>query len=161
MGVDCIIEDGRWADLGLETLAGAACGAVLAYCGLDPDAAEIGLLGCDDARIAGLNGDFRGKAVATNVLSWPGEERGADRPGGLPHPPADSELGDIAIAYDTCRREAEAAGLVIAAHVTHLLVHATLHLLGYDHIDDKDAALMEGIEIEILGKLGISDPYEG
>ncbi len=77
-------------------------------------------------------------------------------PGGEP-----LELGDIAIAFETCAREAAEQGKDFDAHVTHLLVHGTLHLLGYDHIDDKDAGLMEGLEVEILGNLGgISNPYE-
>jgi len=157
MSVDLIIEDERWAALGLEALAERACGAALERLGIA--GAEISLLACDDARIAGLNGEFREKPQPTNVLSWPSEERGADAPGGDPLPPEDLELGDIAIAYDTCAREAAEAGKDMEAHVTHLLVHGTLHLLGYDHIDDKDAALMEGLEVEILGKLGIADPY--
>ena len=71
----------------------------------------------------------------------------------------DAELGDIAIAYDTCAREAMEAGKDLRDHTLHLLVHGTLHLLGFDHIRDGDAALMEGLETEILGKLGIADPY--
>jgi probable rRNA maturation factor len=71
----------------------------------------------------------------------------------------DPELGDIAIAYETCLREADAAGRAMADHTTHLLVHGTLHLLGYDHERGGDATLMEQIEVEILGKLGIADPY--
>ncbi len=70
-----------------------------------------------------------------------------------------TELGDIAIAWDTCAREAQAQGKPIAAHVTHLIVHATLHLLGYDHIEDEDAALMEGHEVRILASMGLPDPY--
>ncbi|GKY88914.1 rRNA maturation RNase YbeY [Sinisalibacter aestuarii] len=157
MSVDLIIEDERWAGLDLEALAGRACGAALEHLGIA--GAEISLLACDDARIAVLNGDFRDKPMATNVLSWPSEERGAEEPGGDPLPPGDMELGDIAIAWETCAREAAAAGKEMETHVSHLLVHGTLHLLGYDHIDDKDAALMEGLEVEILGKLGIADPY--
>ncbi|GGD38165.1 rRNA maturation RNase YbeY [Sinisalibacter lacisalsi] len=159
MIVDLIIEDARWEALDLATLAERACGAVLANRGMA--GASISLLACDDARISALNADFRGKAAATNVLSWPSEERGAEVPGERPRAPADPELGDIAIAFETCAREAEEAGRELAHHVTHLLVHGTLHLLGYDHIDDEDAALMERIEVEILGKFGISDPYEG
>ncbi|MCB1338016.1 MAG: rRNA maturation RNase YbeY [Maritimibacter sp.] len=158
MTVDLLIEDDRWQAAGLDALAERACGAALARLGVV--GAEISLLACDDARIAVLNAEFRGKPAATNVLSWPSEDRAADEPGGDPVPPEDLELGDIAIAWETCAREAEAAGRPFADHVTHLLVHGTLHLLGYDHIDDKDAALMEGLEVEILGKLGIADPYE-
>lgn len=157
MRVDLIIEDDRWKAVGLEELAARACGTTLERFGID--GAEISLLACDDARIAQLNAEFRGKPQPTNVLSWPSEERGAAEPGGDPHPPRDLELGDIAIAYETCAREATAAGKTLADHVSHLLVHGTLHLLGYDHIDDKDAALMEALEVEILGKLGLADPY--
>ena len=157
MTVDLLIEDDRWQAAGLDALAERACGAALARLGVV--GAEISLLACDDARIAVLNAEFRGKPAATNVLSWPSEDRAADEPGGDPVPPEDLELGDIAIAWETCAREAEAAGRPFADHVTHLLVHGTLHLLGYDHIDDKDAGLMEALEVEILGKLGIADPY--
>ena len=77
----------------------------------------------------------------------------------MPAPGPESELGDIAIAYETCAREAAEQSKPMAAHVTHLLVHGTLHLLGFDHENSPDAALMEGLEVEILGKLGLSDPY--
>lgn len=157
-GIDLIIEDSRWQALGLEALAERACGTALAHLGVS--GAEISLLACNDARIAELNAEFRGKPQPTNVLSWPSQERGAAEPGGVPLPPEDRELGDIAIAYETCEREAQAGGKEIESHVIHLLVHGTLHLLGYDHIDNKDAALMERLEVEILGKLGIADPYE-
>ena len=69
------------------------------------------------------------------------------------------ELGDIALSFDTCRAEADAAGKPISTHTTHLIVHGVLHLLGYDHETDVDAALMEGIEVKILGKMGYDDPY--
>jgi probable rRNA maturation factor len=69
------------------------------------------------------------------------------------------ELGDIAIAYETCEREAAAQGKPMADHVTHLLVHGLLHCLGYDHVDDEDAAVMEATEVRILASLGLSDPY--
>jgi len=155
--VDLVIEDERWAGAGLDALAERACGAALAHLGVA--GAEVSLLACDDARIAALNEAYRGKPAPTNVLSWPSEERGAEVPGGDPLPPQDLELGDIAISYETCAGEAQAAGRTFADHLSHLLVHGTLHLLGYDHIDDKDAVLMEGLEVEILGKMGIADPY--
>ncbi len=159
MIVDVVIEDSRWEASDIATLAERAASAVLSHLAID--GAEIALLACDDARIAELNAEFREKPTPTNVLSWPSEERSADEPGGTPYPPEDLELGDIAIAYETCAREAEAQGKEFVNHVCHLLVHGTLHLLGYDHIDEKDAGLMEGLEVEILGKLGIADPYEG
>jgi probable rRNA maturation factor len=162
MTVDVMIEDARWRAAGLEALAETAAHATLTHLGLDPEAFEICVLACNDSRIAALNADFRGKPQATNVLSWPSEDRAADRPGLSPARPApggDPELGDIAIAYDTCAAEASAAAKPFAAHVSHLIVHGVLHLLGYDHIDDKDGDLMEGIETAILGKMGLPDPY--
>ena len=161
MTVDCLIEDPRWDALDLEALADAASDAALEELGLEPSVWEISLMGCDDARIAVLNADFRGKPQPTNVLSWPSEERGAAVAGEMPvsPDPADPELGDIAIAFETCEAEARAAGKPIGEHVTHLIVHATLHLLGFDHDRDADAALMEGLETQILGKMGLDDPY--
>ena len=160
MQLDILIEDTRWA--GLDPLAARAVGAALEGVGLAPSAFEVSLLACDDTRIAALNEDFRQKGTPTNVLSWPSEERGAATDGEMPVPPQlpqDAELGDIAISYDTCAREAAEAGRSFDHHVTHLIVHGTLHLLGFDHIRDLDAALMEGLEVEILGKLDIANPY--
>tara|TARA_R100001039_G_C1843248_1_gene103868 strand:+ start:1624 stop:2112 length:489 start_codon:yes stop_codon:yes gene_type:complete len=159
---DVVIEDDRWEAAGLEDLAEHAARATLEHLALNPEDWEISLLGCDDARIAVLNEDFRDKPQPTNVLSWPSEERGAEMPGAVPEPPLpgyDPELGDIAIAWDTCAREAAEGDKPLADHVTHLIVHAVLHLLGYDHVRDQDATLMETTEVEILGKLGVSDPY--
>lgn len=160
--IEILIEDARWTDAGLAALAETACNAALAELSLDGDY-EISLLACDDARVAELNTEFRGKPSPTNVLSWPSEDRAAQIPGMIPQlpdgAPHELELGDIALAYDTCAREAEAANKPLKDHVTHLLVHGTLHLLGFDHINDPDAALMEGLETRILAKLGIEDPY--
>lgn len=166
MLTDTIIEDTRWSAVDFEVLSETAAQAVMAHLGMAAETFEIAVLACDDARIAELNADFRDKDKATNVLSWPSEERGVDVDGDVPALPEQSfpgvpeELGDIAISYDTCAREAEAAGKPMAAHVTHLMVHGTLHLLGYDHVRDKDATLMEGLEATILGKMGLADPYE-
>ncbi len=160
MTVDCMVEDPRWA--AIEDLAQCATDATLARLGLEPSLFEISVLACNDARIAVLNEDFRGKPRPTNVLSWPSQERGAVIDGEMPMMPQvgpDNELGDIAIAYDTCAREAAEAGKTIGDHAIHLLIHGTLHLLGFDHERDRDATLMEGLETEILGKLGIADPY--
>lgn len=163
--VDCIIEDDRWVGIDLATIADRSARAALGHLGLPTAGFALCIMGCNDARIAELNADFRGKPQPTNVLSWPSEERAADEPGGepdLPEPgtPDDpEELGDIAIAYETCQREAEEAGKPLHDHVTHLVVHGVLHLLGYDHIDDADAERMEACEIAILESLGIDDPY--
>lgn len=164
--VDTLIEDARWRDLGLEDLAGRAAHAVMADQNLPVAGFQLSLLGCNDSRIADLNADFRGKPQPTNVLSWPSEERGAEEDGGVPVRPVPGnadmpeELGDIAIAWEICKREADEAGKPLEDHVTHLVVHGMLHLLGYDHIRDADAALMEAAEVRILAKLGLTDPYE-
>lgn len=168
--VDLIVEDERWNDIGLAERAETAARAALADLGLDTGTFEISLLACDDARIAALNADFRGKPAPTNVLSWPAEDRAARTDGDHPHLPAaesDAEvdgkmpeaLGDIAIAFETCAREAQDQGKTMEDHVTHLLVHGVLHLFGYDHIRPGDAGLMEATEIRILAGLGIADPY--
>lgn len=163
--VDIVIEDDRWAGFGLVAASERAARAVAAHLGYDPALFLAVVMGCDDARIAGLNGEFRDKAKPTNVLSWPAEERGSEfagEPPELPDPgtPDDpAALGDIAIAWETCLREAAEQGKTFDAHVTHLLIHGMLHLLGYDHIDDDDAELMEQTERQILAGLGIADPY--
>lgn len=161
MLTDILIEDRRWRALDLDALAGRAARATLAHSGLSSEAFEISILACNDARIAALNEDFRGKPQPTNVLSWPGAERGAARAGDAPArpDPSDPELGDIAIAYDICAAEAQAGGKTLADHTAHLIVHAVLHLLGYDHVRDADAELMEAAEVAILGSLGVTDPY--
>jgi probable rRNA maturation factor len=161
--VETVIEDTRWQAFGLAPLAEAAARATLGGLDMTPDHYAIVLMGCDDARIATLNADFRGKPQPTNVLSWPSAERrvgGGDIPD-LPDGNRDApeELGDIAIAWETCAQEAADQGKTMAAHVTHLVIHGILHLVGFDHIDDADAALMEATETRILASLGVADPY--
>ncbi len=163
--VDIVIEDARWEAVELSVLAERAGRAALAELGLDPEGFEIGLMGCDDGRIMALNHEFRGLEKPTNVLSWPSQERAAEYPGEEPRrpllgtPEEPESLGDIAIAWETCVAEAAAQNKPMADHVAHLIVHGVLHLLGYDHVAEEDAALMEGHEVRILATLGISDPY--
>ncbi|HEY0213565.1 MAG TPA: rRNA maturation RNase YbeY [Paenirhodobacter sp.] len=164
--VEIIIEDQRWNGIDLPALAERAAQAVFDDQGLDPALFGVSLMGCDDARITVLNGEFRDKAKPTNVLSWPSADLAADHDGGRPDAPEPflpderESVGDIAIAYETCLREAGEQQKPFADHVTHLLVHGILHLLGYDHIREADARLMEGTEIRVLDRMGISDPYE-
>jgi probable rRNA maturation factor len=101
----------------------------------------------DDETVRRLNTEHRGRNKPTNVLSYPSDERGF--------------LGDIVLARQTVWREARAQGKRPADHVSHLVVHGTLHLLGYDHENgEADAERMEGLERRILKRLGIADPYE-
>ena len=157
--VDLVIEDDRWAAIDMETLAEKAAVAALRVAGVPADY-EICVMGCSDARIAELNAEFREKPTATNVLSWPAFELAPDAEGGQPTSPPDAEsLGDIAIAYETCEREAAEKGITMQAHVTHLIIHGCLHLLGYDHETDKDATLMEDLEVKALASMGLNNPY--
>lgn len=163
--VDCVMEDGRWAVFGLEPLASRAVVATLTALELPLVGYTVCVMGCDDARIATLNAQFRGKPAVTNVLSWPAEDLAADAEGDQPYLPGIGDpqdpltLGDIALAYETCAREAAGAGKPMADHVTHLVIHGLLHCLGYDHVSDGDAARMEGAEVRILASLGLPDPY--
>lgn len=152
--------DARWKAIGLKPLAKAAAKATLRALGLNGRGHQISILACDDARIAGLNAQFRARLGPTNVLSWPAANLGAVTDGAEPEPPGpQTALGDVAIAWETCAREAAEQGKSIEDHVTHLIVHGTLHLVGYDHVRDRDAALMEGLEVRILASLGLADPY--
>lgn len=153
--VDPVIEDARWTEAGLGPLAERAARAALLAAGLDPDRHELSLLGCDDARIAGLNAEFRGKPAPTNILSWPA----FDGPAPAPEQDEPVFLGDLAIAYETCAAEAAAAGIPLGDHATHLVVHGVLHLLGYDHEMEDEADAMEAFETKILASMGLRNPY--
>jgi len=156
--VEINLEEPRWASLGLKPLARRAVKAVAAELGLGKHG--ISLLGCDDARISVLNGQFRGKPAPTNVLSWPAADLTPEADGDAPLlPKAKEALGDVAIAWETCEKEAAEQGKSLQDHVTHLIVHATLHLIGYDHQRRRDAARMEALETKVLASLGVSDPY--
>ena len=165
MEIDILIEGGGWTADTLEALVEQAAAAALRELGLAPERFALSVLACDDARIATLNAEFRGKALPTNVLSWPSEERAADGPGDMPDLPEPDpsgppeELGDIALSFETCAREAAEAGKPLDDHIAHLLVHGLLHLLGFDHETDPDADLMESLETRVLARLGVPDPY--
>ncbi len=115
---------------------------------------ELSLVFADDATIREINAEWRNKDSATNVLSFPAFPV---TPGAMPGP----MLGDIVIAYETVAREAETLEKDFDDHLTHLLVHGFLHLLGYDHIENEEAEVMEGLETRILATLDLSDPYQG
>jgi probable rRNA maturation factor len=141
-GITLVVEDGGWRrHRGLQTQLLRAAEAARRAAKLKGD---FTLLLADDSKLASLNHDFRGKNKVTNVLSFPG---------------SDGYAGDIAIAYGVTAREAKAADKKLADHASHLVVHGVLHLAGYDHERPKDAGVMEPLEVKILARLGIADPY--
>ncbi len=116
------------------------------------DGCELSLLFTDDAAVREINRRWREQDKPTNVLSFPAFPVA---PGGMPGP----MLGDILLAQETVSREAVSMDIPFDNHLTHLLVHGFLHLLGYDHIDEREARTMEGLETRILAALDLSDPY--
>ena len=144
------MEAGDWPG-GLEPVAERAVRAAVAGAGATlAGPAEISVLFTDDAHQQVLNRDWRGVDRPTNVLSFPQLE---------PFAPIAGIVGDITLARETLTREAAELGKSFSEHFTHLVVHGTLHLLGYDHIDETEALHMERLETQILAELGIADPY--
>lgn len=143
------------AEAVIQRAIGLAAEIVDAKRNIGMDQAEIAVMLTDDAGIRTLNNNWRGIDGPTNVLSFPAlppaGPRLADDPPRM--------LGDIAIAYQTTRREADDEQKPFDHHLSHLAVHGFLHLLGYDHVTDDGAAVMEALEQEILAQLGIPDPY--
>jgi probable rRNA maturation factor len=147
---DCWLNEPDSEAVILRAIAAAAPAV-----GADAGGAELALLLTDDAGIRSLNRDFRGIDKPTNVLSFPVAQAATARAAD----DAPRMLGDIAIAYETVRREAGEADKPFAHHLSHLAVHGFLHLIGYDHETDDDAEAMEALETDILAQLGIPDPY--
>jgi probable rRNA maturation factor len=147
--IEVEIEDDAWRDAvpAAEPLAVQAAKSTLSNAAGVPDGAGVVILLADDETVRDLNSRFRGQDKPTNVLSFPAP------------PNAEGHLGDIALAFGVCAREAEAQGKAIGDHLQHLVAHGALHLLGYDHTDDADAEQMEGLERVILAGLGVADPY--
>lgn len=157
MQLDIDIEDwpsGQWEALAAHAAAAVGEGEPL----LANPRLAVSLLFTSDAEVHTLNREWRARDKPTNVLSFPMLERQeleALAPEGPPE-----MLGDIALANETCAREAAEKGITLEAHVTHLIVHGLLHLAGHDHVDsDEQAEAMEALETAILAKLGIADPY--
>jgi len=145
LSVDVVIEDDRWnAIANVEKLVSETAEAVAPHLPARDRMTAAVLLTSDD-HIASLNEQFRGKKGPTNVLSFPSG--------------SGDGLGDIALAFETVRREAEEQEVAIADHVRHLVVHGLLHLCGYDHDTSEAAESMENLEIRILSTLGVANPY--
>lgn len=148
-----VIDTDGWPDDAVATVQRAARAALAGFG--DADAmGEISVALMDDASIRALNRDYRDKDAATNVLSFPLDGDEALLPPGETAP-----LGDIAVALETVQREAVTEEKAFSDHLSHMIVHGTLHLLGYDHELDDEAEEMEALEREVLATIGIADPY--
>ena len=166
MTLDIALDaDGDWdSSTGWSDLARAAATAAIAesafpQLGSGPRSVELSVRLTSDAEVHALNSEWRGKDKPTNVLSFPMAEPedldGSDDAG------PELMLGDVILARGVCVAEAADKGISLENHAAHLMVHGTLHLLGYDHMDDDSAADMEARETRALARLGIADPYEG
>lgn len=145
--IDVEIEDDAWS-AALPKAEMFARGAGLAA--LDAEGAGdegVTILLADNEAVRELNARFRGKDAPTNVLSFPAPKN------------PERHLGDIALAYGVCAREASEQGKPLEHHLMHLVVHGVLHLLGYDHMGDDEAEAMESLERSVLAGLGVPDPY--
>jgi probable rRNA maturation factor len=143
--IDVEVEDPAWLEAlpNAGELARKAGEAALE--GRDPDG--VAILLADDETVRDLNARFRGKDAATNVLSFPAAAN------------AEKHLGDIVLAFGVCALEAREQARPLADHMSHLVIHGVLHLLGYDHADDDQAEQMEAVERDLLAGLGVADPY--
>ena len=149
--MDLRVESKDWEAIPeLEALCQRALDAGCAGQAPSENSAEdshVDVLLADDATLEALNTQWRGKPKPTDVLSFPAEAC----PGNF--------LGDIAIAHGVAARDAKTSGKTLTSHLSHLLIHGLLHLMGHDHIEDEDALIMENLERSALASIGIDDPY--
>jgi probable rRNA maturation factor len=154
MNLSIAVEDAGWDEIpALEELTHKTVEAALAGARVDGAKLDIAILFTGDEIMAALNAEWRGKPSATNVLSFPAEDFSVPEDEARP-------LGDIVLASGVVAREAAEQGKTLPHHATHLIVHGLLHLLGYDHESDDEAARMEGLETDILKGLEVPGPYD-
>ena len=147
-----------WATLARSAAVAAIAESAFPQLGSGPRSVELSVRLTSDAEVHALNAEWRGKDKPTNVLSFPMAEPD-DLTAAEPGP--ELMLGDVILARGVCVSEAADKGISLESHAAHLMVHGTLHLLGYDHMDDDSAADMESREVRALARLGIADPYVG
>ena len=145
----------RWATLALAAAEAAIAESAFPQLASGPRPVEISVLLTSDAQVRELNAKWRGKDRPTNVLSFPLSDAGELEAGDGP----ELMLGDLVLARGVCAAEADEKQVALEDHAAHLMVHGTLHLLGYDHRNDDTAADMESREVRALARLGIADPY--
>ncbi len=145
--VEVEVEADAWLQALPDCESVARAAANLALAERAEGGSSVTILLTDDAEVRQLNKDFRRQDKPTNVLSFPAADT------------AIGHLGDLALAFETCAREADEQGKPLANHLAHLVIHGVLHLSGWDHEADADAEAMEGLERELLARLGVPDPY--
>jgi probable rRNA maturation factor len=151
LAAEVVRHGGAWDEAAINdaTIELAAHAAFAVAIPEKPAHYELAVVLTDDAEMRELNREWRGKDAATNVLSFPtGEVVGEP-----------VLLGDVVIAYETAQRGTNESGISLSDHVSHLVVHGVLHLLGLDHTEDETAERMEDLERRALASLGIADPY--
>ena len=147
----------RWVALVREAAEAAIAESAFPQLTTGSRPVELSIRLTSDSEMQALNSTWRGKDQPTNVLSFPQMEPGAL--GDMAADGPDLMLGDVVLAHGTCAREAEEKAIPFKDHAAHLVVHGTLHLLGYDHGDDEQAETMERREARALARIGIADPY--
>jgi probable rRNA maturation factor len=152
-------DSSNWADLARKAATSAIAESAFPQLGSGQRSVELGVRLTSDAEVRALNAEWRGKDKPTNVLSFPMAE--ADELNDATPDGPELMLGDIVLARGVCAAEAADKAISIEAHASHLMVHGTLHLLGYDHHDDAAASDMEAREVRALARIGIADPYVG
>ncbi|HXG81177.1 MAG TPA: rRNA maturation RNase YbeY [Sphingomicrobium sp.] len=148
-----------WAALARSAATAAIAESAFPRLGQGERSVELSIRLASNDEVHLLNSEWRGKDKPTNVLSFPMADEKELETASEPGP--ELMLGDIVLAHGVCEAEAADKGIPLQDHASHLMVHGTLHLLGYDHMDDEAAADMEAREIRALTRLGIANPYEG
>ncbi len=167
MKADIVFEDMRWRKLPLEKIASASLNLIETDMLDSNKDFEISILATNDFGMIQLNEQSRGFNESTNILSWPEYNYERVKPGAFPkrkskrfqYYEGPDFLGNIAISFDRCFIEADQRQIDVKDHITHLLIHGCLHLIGFEHEDELDATLMEETEKRLLLELGIKNPY--
>jgi len=159
LDADADWDSSNWAELARRAATSAIAESAFPQLGSGTRTVELGIRLTGDDEVRALNAQWRGKDRPTNVLSFPLAEAYELDDDAFDGP--ELMLGDIVLARGVCAAEAADKAISFENHASHLMVHGTLHLLGYDHSDDDAAADMEAREVRALARLGIADPYAG
>ena len=168
MKANIVFKDDRWKIIPLQEMAQVSLKLIAAEFLEEGKLFEISVLATDDREIMNLNKRYRGYNVATNILSWPEHEYKRLIPGNVPirilnafeYSKTTDFIGNLAISFDRCFIEAKEENITLEDHISHLIIHGCLHLIGFEHKNALDAILMEDTEKRLLSYLGIKNPYE-